>query len=209
MALLWLIIGSAMVVVPFYLFDTPMDPWPSVIAGAIGGTIFLVIFFFAIMQKTPFALRTKIISTSLLIIVLGASAVTWKTMYDMCHYQRSTLGKIRTIIGEGILHSYTEAAMLPPFRAYHAGNQRKPMSIGKLFLAMNKDCIHDGSYKFYGDQYQVSMVNEISDTSVTLILIDTVARGYNAGFKNLNGQTGRLQAKAILTEKGVRHEREN
>ena len=209
MPVVWLFIGSAMVAFSYYFFYTPTDPWPGVIGGAIGGTIFLVVLFFGIMKTTPFSLKTKIASTVLLLAVLGLSEVSWKTLYDMSHYQRKILGTIRIVIGEGILQSYTEGAMIPPFHAYYATNQRKKIPIGKLFLVMNKDKIHGGSYKFENDLEQVSMLRNVSDTSITLIMVDTVARGRDAAFKNANGQTGRLQAKATLTERGVSHEREN
>ncbi len=208
MAIVWLIVGALMVVVPFFLFDTPTDPWPAVIAGAIGGTLFLIALFTIIIQKTPFPKRTKIVSTTLFVIVLAGAGVSWKTMYDMTHYQRKTLGTIRTIIGDGIQRSFTATVMLPPFREYYAKNQRRQMPIGKIFLALNKDRIHPGYFKF-DDEYEASYLKDVSDTSITLIMVETVAKGRDAAFKNFNGQTGRLQAKAILTEKGVQHEREN
>ena len=209
MNILWVIIGSGMVIVPYYLFDTPLDPWPSVIAGGTGGALFLIALFTWIMVKTPFPKRTKIVSAIAFVIIFAAGALSWQTMYEMCHYQQKLLGTIRTTIGDGVLRSFTSTAMLPPLHDYYAKNQRRQMPIGKLFLTANKDRIHDGYFKFDSDEYQVSFLKDVSDTSIALVMIDTVARGRDAAFKNFNGQTGRLQAKAILTERGVQHEREN
>lgn len=209
MAIVWPIVGALMVVVPFFLFDTSTDPWPAVIAGAIGGALFLIALFTEIIRKTPFPRKIKILSTTLFVIVLAAATISWKTMYDMTHYQRKTLGTIRTIIGDGIQRSFVSTVMLPPFRQYYAKNQRRQMPIGKIFLALNKDRIRDGYFKFDSDEYEVSFLKDVSDTSITLMMVDTVARGRNAAFKNFNGQDGRLQGKAILTERGVHYEREN
>jgi len=209
MNILWVIIGSGMVIVPYYLFDTPADPWPSVIAGGIGGALFLIALFTTIMLKTPFPKRTKILSAIVFVIVFAAGALSWQTMYEMCHYQQKLLGTIRTTIGDGVLRSFTSKVMLPPFHEYYARNQRRQMPIGKLFLALHKDRIHGGHFKPDTLDQQASFLNDISDTSITLTMVDTVARGRDAAFKNTNGQTGRLQAKAILTERGVQYEREN
>ena len=130
-------------------------------------------------------------------------------MYDMSHFQRKLLGKIRTTIGDGILRSFTSEVMLPPFHDFYAKGQRRQIPIGKLFFAANKDRLRDGSLKPDINNYYVSFLKDISDTSITLMMVDTVARGRDAAFKNVNDQTGRVQARAILTERGVSHEREN
>jgi len=208
MTIVWPIVGVLMIVVPFFLYDTPTDPWGAVIAGAIGGALFLIALFTTIIRTTPFPKRTKIFSTTLFVIVLAAAGVSWKTMYDMSHYQRKTLGTIRTIIGEGIQRSFTATVMLPSFREYYAKNQRTKLPIGKVFLALNKDRIHPGYFTF-DDEYGASFLKVVSDTSITLVMVETVAKGRDVAFKNFNGQAGRLQGKAILTERGVRYEREN
>lgn len=209
MPIVWLIVGALMVVVPFFLFDTPMDPWPSVTAGAIGAALFIIVAFFSIVKRTPFSKRTKIISTLLFLTAFTLSSVSFNTMCKMTNYQRELLGKIRTTIGEGILQSNTSLAMLPPFREYYQQKHPGRMSIGKLFLTMNKDRIQNGNYKFQDDQVTLAFLKDVSDSGVTLIMVDTVARGQNPDFSNIDGQIGRLQSRASLTKRGVRYEREN
>ncbi len=209
MAIIWFFIGSLMVIGPFLIFHVPMDPWPGVVAAGIGGTVFVVLLFFFIILRTPFAPRIKMLSTAILAIMLIASFVSWKTMYDMTHFQRTTLGKIRTAIGEGIMESASYDAIYPPFRKYYEQSHAPKLPIGKIFLAVNNERIHDKVYRFDGDQFIQSSLDNVSDSTITLIMVDTVARGRDLNYPNYNGLKGRLQFKAVLREKGARYEREN
>src|SRR5208283_5496102 len=116
MAIVWFFIGSLMVIGPFLIFHVPMDPWPGVVAAGIGGTVFVVLLFLFTILRTPFTTKLKLLSSAVLTIILIASFVSWRTMYDMTHYQRTMLGKIRTVIGDGIMENACYDAMYPPIR---------------------------------------------------------------------------------------------
>jgi hypothetical protein len=209
MAIVWLFIGLLMVIGPFLAFHVPMDPWPGVVAAGIGGGIFILVLFFFTVLRTPFSQKAKILSGAVLAILLLASFVSWKTMYDMTHFQRTLLGKIRTVIGDGIIEQAAYDAMYPPLRTFYEQTKKPKLPIGKIFLAVNKERIHDKVYRFSGDDFfQASLVSE-SDSTVTLLIADSVARGRDLSFANYNGLRGRLQFKAVLKEKGVSYEREN
>jgi len=209
MVIVWFLVGSAMVVAPFLIFHIPMDPWPGVVAAGIGGGLFVVLLFLFVILKTPFTTRTKFFASTLLAIAIIVSLVSWKAMYDMTHYQRFILGKIRTVIGEGIMEAAAYDAMYPSFRKYYEQRPAAKIPIGKIFLAVNKERIHGKIYRFEGDQFSQSDLEFLSDSVVTLTLVDTVARGKDLTFANFNGQKGRLQFRAELREKGVHYEREN
>jgi len=209
MAIVWLVIGAVMVVVPFFLFNTPMDPWPSVTAGAIGAGVFVLVLFIATVRSALFSQKAKIISALVFVAAVVSISITWETSYEQSYFQRNTLAKIRTIIGEGIFQNFTFDAMLPPLRAYYLQKPAKKTPIGNLFMKINKDRINNGVYRFENIQYEITYVRDVSESAVTLVSVDSVARGKDPSFANLNGQTGRLQVKAVLTEKGVRYERQN
>lgn len=209
MTIIWLIIGVLMAVVPFWLFNTPMDPWSSVTAGAIGAGIFVLILFIATIRSALFSRKAKIYSALFLVATVVVVSTTWTTSYEQSHFQRRTLVKIRTIIGEGIFQAYTYDAMLPPFRSYYLQKPARKTPIGNLFMTINKDRINNGVYLADGQMYSITYLRDVSESGVTLISVDSVARGRDLAFANVDGQTGRLQVKAVLTEKGVRYEREN
>ena len=100
-------------------------------------------------------------------------------------------------------------AMYPPFRKYYEQRSPAKVPIGKIFLAVNKERIHDKVYRFQSDEFIQSALDNVSDSLVTLIMVDTVARGKDLSFANYNGVKGRLQFRAELREKGVHYEREN
>jgi len=209
MPIVWFLIGSVMVVGPFLMFHVPMDPWPGAVAAGIGGTIFVMLLFLFVILTTPFTTRVKLLSGAIVAVTVLASFVSWKAMYDMTHYQRTILGTIRTVIGEEIMESAAYDAMYPSLRKYYEQRAPAKLPIGKIFLAVNKERIHDKVYRFQGDEFILSALDNVSDSVVTLIMVDTVARGKDLSYANYNGRIGRLQFRAELREKGVHYEREN
>ncbi|MCX6138172.1 MAG: hypothetical protein NTV54_11830 [Ignavibacteriales bacterium] len=209
MAIVWMVVGSLMVVVPFLLFDNPIDPWPSIIAGGIGGTLFVMVFVFYVLWKTPFSKLVKVVSVSISLIAIVGTVISWTTMYEMSHFQQSLLKSIRTSIGYTILQDCAYGLVLPPLRTYHEQKASAHSPIGKIFLATNRERIHDGFCRVPDEPCYFDIRPLITDSVVTLTMVDSVAHGDKDGFANANGLRGRLQVSAVLTEKGVRYERQN
>ena len=209
MSIVWIIIGLIMAAVPFWLFSVPMDPWSGVNAGAVGAGLFAVIVVVAILRHPVFSRKARIYTALIFILFATAISVAWKTSYDQSHYQRQRLGEIRTVIGEGILESYSCQAALKTLRTYYMQKPGKRTPIGTLFLQVNNDCIKDGLMVDADPRFHITYLTDRTPTGITLLSVDSVARGRDEKFKNANGQIGRLQMRVSLTEKGVRHERDN
>ena len=209
MAVVWMIVGSLMVIVPYLVFDSPTDPWPPIIAGGVGGMLFTIVFVFYVLWKTPFSKFAKAISVVVFLIVVIGTVISWNTMYKMCHLQQSLLVSIRTSIGYSILQDRAYGLLLPPLRTYHELKTPKKSSIGNMFLAMDKDQIHGGYCSVLNEPRFFDIRPHVTDSTVTLAMVDSVAHGYNHDYANSNGLKGRLQLFAVLTEKGVRFERKN
>ena len=209
MILIWFVVGLLMVAVPFWFFSVPLDPWSSVTAGAIGGALFLLVIVIVTLRSSVFSRRNSVSTAILLAVMLVTMSITWKTSYDQSHFQRATLGKIRTIIGEGICIDRCVSPTLRTLGAYHAQKQPRKTPVAKLFINLYSSRIKDGLFITPNDQFMITYVRDASDGGVSLVSVDSVARGKDPLFKNLDGQTGRLQLKSTVTEKGVRYEREN
>ncbi|MFA6455463.1 MAG: hypothetical protein WCW40_01480 [Bacteroidota bacterium] len=206
----WFIAGCIAVVLPFYLFQDPFDLWPSVYAASYGGSAYLLAFLYYVVT-TKVKTRLKIITGALIVVFIATNFLFISTQENMSRYQRSLLTKIRVAIGEGILLSedVTERA-LPVYGAYK-DQKGKKKGVGTVFRELHKDKIHDDIFVSTSTEYDASKryVHFYSDTAVTLISVDTVARGTNGAFVNVNGSTGKLQSTTTITARGVTYERNN
>ena len=210
MVIFWLIAGTIMVSVPYYIFYNPYDLWPSVISAGIGAALYLIALFINTI-RSQLTGRYKMITTISGVLVLAMCFIGWSSMYQMSHYQRSTLNKIRTVIAEGIfLAEDINDRATPVFVQYHKQTVEKK-GIVTLFKNM-----HGGKMKgeMFPTEYPASdpskrLVRFFGDTMVVLNSVDTVAQGMNREFANFNGSVGRVQTTTILTAKGVTYERNN
>ena len=209
MTIIWLIIGLLMASVPFLLFSVPMDPWSSITAAAIGAGLFSMILLIATMRSAVFSNKARIYSAVIFFALVDSVIFSWNASYEQAHFSRDLLPKIRTHICEGIFQESTYDAMLPPFRMYYLQKPSRKSPIGDLFLKINKDRINNGRYTSENQMYSITYLKDVSSSGITLVSVESVACGKNPAFANMNGQSGRLQVKAVLTEKGVRYEREN
>ena len=209
MPIIWIVFGVLMAAVPYGLFNVPKDPWPSIIAGGIGAGLFAIVLIIATMRNKVFSKKERIFSALIFIVMVTSILFSWQTSYEQSSFARSLLARIRADIGTSIFQDYTYDAMLPPFRMYCLQKPAKKIPIGDLFVKMNKSRIVNGRCIFENQEYSITYLKEVTPSGVTLISVDSVAHGRDPLFANMNGQTGRLQTKSVLTEKGVRYEREN
>lgn len=209
MIVLWLLAGSLLVSVPYYIFYDPYNLWPSVYAGGIGAAIYLVALLAYFMKKGNSIKKNALLSAVTLIFFV-CSYLQWTTMDAMSSWQRSMLGTIRTIIGSDIFQSEDICdRTIPVYAAYHKQKGKKK-NIVPLFSEIHAGKIKEGMYPMNSKpDFSKRYVHFSGDTMVTLVSVDTVARGLHADFQNANGSTGRVQTTTTLSAHEVHHERNN
>jgi len=142
-------------------------------------------------------------------LMLGLSVV---------HYQRAiqqdeTLTNIRTTIIHSISRMEMEKPLLLALRYYHSLPSEEQTSLADAFQNLYDERLNtDGSWmpETPDDDDDMQFTYSIaSPDSVVLAVTTTFTRGEDPEFLNNNNQTGLYQARAVLTERGVRYEREN
>lgn len=212
----WGISGIVSVAVPFAAFYDPYDLWNCIMAGMAGGSLFLITLLIARREQLRAGTERAIVTAAAIFFIGGMGAHTYE-MYQMTHYQCSTLLQIRTKIGAGIiLTDKIHESMLPVLKDFHAQNGHEHRSIVELFRARYAHAIADGSFNQYPrnpDQWEtmdaVTLVRFSGDSLVRYHCIDTIALGRDPKFTNTNGSIGRLEFTAQLTSRGVAYERIN
>ena len=137
---------------------------------------------------------------------------------SVIHYQRSvqqdeTLVNIRTTIIHSISRIEMEKSLQLALRHYHTLPAEEQTTLAAAFRDLYDERLNDdGSWTPEtpdedGDmQFTYSIA---SPDSVVLAVTTSFTRGEDPEFLNTNNQTGLYQARAVLTERGVRYEREN
>ncbi|MCX6137763.1 MAG: hypothetical protein NTV54_09745 [Ignavibacteriales bacterium] len=208
MYLRWLAAGSAMVCISFIVFYSPTDPWSSAIAGTIGGGAFAAVYLIRQLAASKVSLLKKILLIVLLAVLFAATASAWSVFYSMTTWQRAKLTEIRTRISDEAIVGQTQEALMPVYRAYYEQKEPK-QSLGILFRRIHSSDIHENKLTVKVHSDDLYFITGVSDSAVTIVSMDSVARGWSPVFSNINGQKGHIQMCSVLTEKGVSHERKN
>ncbi|MFA6439276.1 MAG: hypothetical protein WCX28_08210 [Bacteriovoracaceae bacterium] len=209
MIFLWLVGGTVLVVVPFFLWHDPYSLWPSLYAGGIGAAVYLIALQFYFMRKSP-KTGMNILFGVVLAVLLVTSYSHWKTMDTMSAWQRTRIGLIRAVIANGIFVSEDVCERsVPVFAAFH--KQQKKKGIAPLFAEFHAGKINNGLFPTTYSEYNPTRryVHYQSDTAVVLVSVDTVAQGLQSDYRNADGSTGRVQVMTTLTSREVRYERNN
>lgn len=212
MIFLWLIAGSLLVSVPFYIFHDPYDLWPSLYAGGIGAAVYLIALVAYFIKTHPRKKLNAIIAV-FAALLLVTSVLHWRTMETMTRWQRERLAMVRTMIGSAVFVSEDVCDRAIPALAEYHKQRGAGKAIAPVFADMYAEKIKDGVFlnpaKEFNDMPSIRFVRYEGDSAVLLISIDSVAFGERRDFHNLNGSTGRMQMTTRLTAKGVRYERNN
>jgi hypothetical protein len=208
--LLWIVFGVIVVSLVFFLTPPAMELWPSLNAAGIAGVVYLIAMLIYALRK-PLEMRTRVLIGIATIVVIALGAFTWVRMEDQTRWQAETLMKVRGIIGRGVMvHDMRGATLETLDEFYHQRGVNKE-SLADIFRRQNTGAavgsnIHKPEWG--GDQWQV-LVTKLEPAMIELVSQETFVKGRDLQFKNHNGQVGMIQAKCILTEKGITYVSEN
>jgi hypothetical protein len=166
-------------------------------------------------MRSPFSIKTRIITWTAFILVAAIGAIGWRGQENLSKYQRRTLIEIRGVIEHGILQVELYTPLQKTLAAYYGQPEKKKETLGQIFQQLypggkvgeNIHDVHQADPKC-DDSLRV-VVTRVSDNEIGLVGYHYFSKGRNKEFKNYNGRLGFVQAKAVLTEKGVRYESEN
>lgn len=209
--LFWIIGGIALVSVAFFFSSDPIDPWPALNAAGIVAALYLIALLAFVMRK-PFSMKARI-STYGAFVVLGLFIYSaWSGMEEQSRWQRSQLLKIGSMIAKGIISSELHTTyLIPVFERHHQQEAQKKVPIGEVFRQMYPNAKVGDNIRTMVEEYDSTMVFlvELSNDRVTLVGQAAHFGGRDPFFENHSGRMGMVQARAVLTEKGVMYEQEN
>jgi hypothetical protein len=212
--ILWLLAGILLPYAAFYLLGSANDHWASLNIAGVVSLIFLMVLL-GYFMRSSFSIKTRIITWTAFVLFAAVGVVGWRGMEDLSKYQRRTLMEIHTMITNGILQEELHTPLQKTLATYYGQLGKKKETLGQVFQRLypsgkvgeNIHDVHQADPK--GDDSLRVVVTTVSDNEVGLVGYHYFSRGRNKEFKNYNGRFGFVQAKAVLTEKGVHYESEN
>lgn len=133
--------------------------------------------------------------------------------YQRAQQQEELLTTIRTTIIHSISRIEMEKSLQLALRHYYSLAPEEQTTLADAFRELNDERLNDdGTWtpenpNDDGDmQFSYAIA---SPDSIILAVTTTFTRGEDPDFVNANDQAGLYQARAVLTERGVRYEREN
>jgi hypothetical protein len=209
MMLLWLVVGIVLVATAFFIPGESIELWPSLNASGIAAGIYLVALV-AYTMRAPFPRKTRIVTWACFLLTSGAVLIAWTGMDSTSHWQRRTLVEIRRTIGQGIMQATIRDTLFRVLELYYAQEPKKKESVGLIFQQLHPG-MRAGTHfppEYEGAQ-PTTFIGAVSDHEIVLVGQEMYVKGRDPGFKNYDGKTGMLQARATLTEKGLKYESEN
>lgn len=150
--------------------------------------------------------------------ILVAGSLLANLHYDKtAKWQKQSLLSTRAVIGSSIIHTKLTPKAVALFDAYNrqAGSGYASMSVAasRLFVPLEKtsNTIEKLFDTINGKEVETGRISMsiASADSVVFTATDTVAFGLNPVFKNLGGNTGKIQSKISVTPNGIIYTIEN
>ena len=216
--LLWYGAGIAAVAVPFAIWYDPTTLWNAIIAGGIGGSVFL-------LSATVWMFRNKVLSlfqSSVAVVIVMLLTVGYfvetMQMRAMTRYQAENLKLVRAWISDDIMMiDKVYGSMMPVMREYYRQSGAR-QSLVEVFTAHYREPLRDGTFnrtlsipgmdpsKIFD---ALTFVSYSGDSLVRYAVVDTFVHGTRPDFLNATGQRGKMEAHAELTKGGILYERVN
>ncbi len=208
--LLWIAAGVIAVTAAFFLAPQGEELWPAVNAAGIAALFYIAALMVYVLRK-PLALKWQLMLGIIAIVAISCSTFSSMSMQVQSHWQAAQLMRIRGVIGRGMRIGEMAPPLLTTFDAYHRQGAKKVNSLADEFRKTHAGVttgsnIHQPQWD--GDEMTV-VVESLEPNRIVLVSQETFVKGRDPSFRNLDGKTGMIQEKYILTEKGVTHVSEN
>ncbi len=208
--LLWIVVGVIVVSLVFLLTPGYTELWPATNAAGIAAMLYLIAVLIYALRK-PISTRHRVWIGLSAALVLGVGTFNWVRMQDQVRWQAETIMRIRGVIGRGVMRHEMIPAMLGTLREFHHPESSKIENLAQVFSRLHRGAtvgsnIHQPQWE--GDSMKV-IVTKLETGQIELLSQETYVNGRDPHFRNYNGQSGMVQEKIILTEKGITHVPEN
>src|SRR2546425_3710996 len=209
MGTVWIIGGIAAVAASFFLSGGD-DIWRSLDAAGIATALYIAALV-GFTTRKPFGTRTRVFIWSVFILAGTGVYLDWSGMSETAHRQKESLLKIRGAVSRSIMLNEMPLPLMKVLRSYCEQPPKKRGTLGRAFQAMYPaDSVGKNIHAPFDQQDNLKIfVASVSDTEVVLVGQEMSVAGADRYKKNFDGRAGLVQARAILTERGVRYEPEN
>ncbi len=198
----------------FLLPGRSAELWPNINAAGFAALAYLAVLVIAFLRRADLSVRRRVIVTAIAVVGIGGTIFSWKQMDRTSHWQRQTLNEIATVIGRGIYLSMLPDSLLPVLDAYHQQSGGGRRTLGAIYRQHFPPGEVGDAWSTLAPTGMANPQNdvfltEISDTHVVVVARHPWYHGNDAGFANAPDGQGRVQVRALLTEKGLRYVTEN
>ena len=183
--------------------------WIGFTAAFITAVVWLVLFdrFFIAASES------RVVVRSFIVLLVIAQAFLAIQHYSQTERHTDTLRTIRTTIVSGISHLEMERDMQSVLRHFYMEADRSGSTLEDSFRELFEDRMADGNrflHSLHEGDEDLNFIYEIaSPDSIILFISATFTPGNDPGYLNRTGRSGMYEARTILTQNGVRYERQN
>jgi hypothetical protein len=209
MMLWWTIIGTVGLSFVYLFARRSGDAWHTVNALGIVVGVYLIALVLFVLRK-PIRLFPRIVVGIFAFAVIGVTAFVWLRAQTIANERLQFSARASQLSMRSYLQSTMWRTLMETFRQYYAQHGIKKESVGAIFGRLN-DGVSVGSniavpYSAYAAKI---VVDRLEPSRIVLIGRTFPPTGKDAHFKNFDGDSGMVQERFTLTEKGMSHESEN
>jgi hypothetical protein len=208
--LVWVLTGMIIVGAAFFLVPSG-GLWTSLNAAGLVAALYLVALVFTIIRK-PLRLFPRIATALVALAMLGGTAFAWLDLQNkVC--QQIDLRRAQGVVNARGRIIYTLSQnLLGTLEQYYRSTGHHRETLRDIFLRKNGNVEVGKAMSMKTMQPyppQTVYVETLKSDSVVLIGLVTSSAGREQAFKNIDGRTGLVQEKLILTPNGLIHESQN
>lgn len=194
----WIAGGGVIFLLIYFL--TPSDSlWPALFFSLFAGLAVTAVYYFMTVKYR----EIPAVVPALLIVLFISTFVVSYTLYERSQFQSELLTEIRSTIEEGIMTSELSTISLEVLK--HEGSYVE--AIQELYGEDAESGVEIRSVDDIGT-FRI-IVTEMGEDEVVLSAISDWVRGRDAGFRNLDGESGKVQTMIIINQTGAVYERQN
>ena len=201
--------AAAAAAAAFFLF-LPRGLW---VAADAAGVVAACYCGWAVVDalRKPCAPALRVVAVLLYMAAVGSVAWYRCETNEVAHWQAEQMVRIRESVSRGLMSNELVPILQRVTREYYSDRRTPNESLGDVFYRLYPRFASERRFDgpaVGADSLRVYL-SLVSQARIVLVGQVAAVPGQNASFRNFDGGSGMVQARATLTTEGVRYESEN
>jgi uncharacterized membrane-anchored protein YhcB (DUF1043 family) len=205
--MLWWLLSGIVLVSAAFIIRSGSGLWSAIDSAGLVAGVYIVAMTLYVARK-PLRWQARLWVYAVVCLSVGVIAFSWYQNETSTRLQEDLRRRQYAVQARGAAVGTMTSRFHRVLEEYYQRGARSKETLSEVFFRQNQS-LKDGKKELlnFMERWNLSVESQAADSIV--VVAHSAVKGDSADFRNIDGTTGAMQERVILTKKGIVHVSEN